>query len=45
VAFSGSILVIAGGDIVYFGGEDRYLVERSGTLGENVFSGGEEVVL
>lgn len=39
MAFSGSILVIAGGDIVYFGGEDRYLVERSGTLGENVFSG------
>ena len=39
MAFSGSILVIAGGDIVYSGGEDRYLVERSGTLGENVFSG------
>lgn len=30
---------------MYSGGEDRYLVERSGTLGENVFSGGEEVVL
>ena len=45
MAFSGSILVIAGGDIVYSGGEDRYLVERSGILGEDVFSGGEEVVL